>query len=194
MKEHVEVINDSFVDYEGKTHYFTIAAISKMLPNVVSELDTEYAEQMSKSSVFYDVETYIEDYGMHDTFCMGIQKALYLGISICNPTDEYNPIVGEKKAIARANNSEPVLLATKPGTINSMMVQALLKQEAKYLKDNPSQFIKGYAEKKAKYEYAQQMQQMKDNFNKKEKLLLDTLEENPTILDKVLKWFKWAHA
>lgn len=46
MKEYVEVLKDSFFDYEGKEHHFTLAAISEM-PNVFIE-DTFFIEKVLK--------------------------------------------------------------------------------------------------------------------------------------------------
>lgn len=138
MKEYIEVLHDSFVDYKGEEHHFTIAAISQTLPKIGADLEKDCpCERNRDSKLYFDVERYLEDWGAVDTLCT-IKKVLYIGIAICNPVDKFDEITGTKKAIARARKNIPALFAKDPGTINSIMVQALLKQESEYLKDNPS--------------------------------------------------------
>ena len=187
MKEHVEVINDSFVDYAGKTHYFTIAAVSSMLPRNGKELGIDGSED---SAVTHEVAIYVEDYGTDDYLC-DVTKALRLGISMCNPTDEFNEKVGALKAIARARENEPALLSIDPGTINTRVVRALLEQEAEYLKHNPENFIEGYADMKARYEKRKEMEAMAENFSETEKAVVAGIQENPKFLDNALEYLDW---
>ncbi len=187
MKEHVEVINDSFVDYAGKTHYFTIAAVSSMLPRNGKELGMDGYED---NTVTHEVAVYVEDYGTDDYLC-NVTKALRLGISMCNPTDEFNEKVGALKAIARARENEPALLSINPGTINTRVVRALLEQEAEYLKHNPENFIEGYADMKARYEKRKEMEAMAENFSETEKAVVAGIQENPKFLDNALEYLDW---
>ena len=187
MKEHVEVINDSFVDYAGKTHYFTIAAVSSLLPRNGKELGMDSHED---NAVIHEVAVYVEDYGTDDYLC-NVTKALRLGISMCNPTDEFNEKVGALKAIARARENEPALLSIDPGTINTRVVRALLEQEAEYLKHNPENFIEGYADMKARYEKRKEMEAMAENFSETEKAVVAGIQENPKFLDNALEYLDW---
>lgn len=187
MKEHVEVINDSFVDYAGKTHYFTIAAVSSLLPRNGKELGMGSHED---SAVTHEVAIYVEDYGTDDYLC-NVTKALRLGISMCNPTDEFDEKVGALKAIARARENEPALLSIDPGTINTRVVRALLEQEAEYLKHNPENFIEGYADMKARYEKRKEMEAMAENFSETEKAVVAGIQENPKFLDNALEYLDW---
>ena len=187
MKEYVEVINDSFVDYAGKTHYFTIAAISSLLPRNGKELGMDSLED---NTVTHEVAVYVEDYGTDDYLC-NVTKALRLGISMCNPTDEFNEKVGALKAIARARENEPSLLSVDPGTINTKVVRALLEQEAEYLKNNPENFIEGYADMKARYEKCKEMEAMAENFSETEKAVVAGIQENPKFLDNTFEYLSW---
>lgn len=187
MKEHVEVINDSFVDYAGKTHYFTIAAVSSLLPRNGKELGMGSYED---NAVTHEVAVYVEDYGTDDYLC-NVTKALRLGISMCNPTDEFNERVGALKAIARARENEPALLSIDPGTINTRVVRALLEQEVEYLKHNPENFIEGYADMKARYEKRKEMEAMAENFSETEKAVVAGIQENPKFLDNALEYLDW---
>lgn len=189
MKEHVEVINDLFVDYAGKTHHFTIAAVSSLLPRNGKEL--EMHDDYADKEVAHEVAIYVEDYGTDDYLC-NVTKALRLGISMCNPTDEFDGKVGALKAIARARENEPSLLSVDPGTINTRVVRALLEQEAEYLKHNPENFIDGfYADMKARYEKRKEMEAMAENFSETEKAVVAGIQENPKFLDNALEYLGW---
>lgn len=189
MKEHVEVINDSFVDYAGKTHHFTIAAVSSLLPRTTSELEDSPIDEEAK--VTYEVSNYIDDYGTDDYLC-NVTKAVRLGVSICNPTDEFNEKVGALKATARARVNKPTLLSVDAGTINTKVVRAFLEQEAEYLKHNPENFIVGYADMKARYLKRQEMEAMAENFSDLEKAVVEGLQKNPEFLDHVFDYLEWS--
>lgn len=126
-KERIETLVDSFVDVDGYTRYFVIAAISVMFdeddePDVVLNSNTEYYQN--------------------------VVKGLKLGFSICNPIDEFDKDLGIKIAIGRARkNAEYALLVSEPGFINTKLVQAFLEQEAEYFKHNPESRIAGYKRK-----------------------------------------------
>lgn len=126
-KEHIETLVDSFVDVNGDTRHFVIAAISVMFdqndePATVSDL--EYKE------------------------CGEVVKGLKLGFAICNPSDKFNEELGITIAVGRARkNEEYALLASKPGFINTPLVHAFLLQEAEYFKHNPESHIAGYKRK-----------------------------------------------
>lgn len=188
MKEHVEVIHDSFVDYAGKTHYFTIAAISSMLPRNGKELG--FNEELANEDVLHEVGIFVEGYGTYDYLC-DVTKALRLGIAVCNPTDKFDEKVGALKAIARARNSKPALLATNPGTINTRMVHALLEQEAEYVKNNPEYVIVGYIDMKNRYEKRKEMEAMAQNFSETEMTVINKLQENPMFLDNAYNYLDW---
>lgn len=126
-KERIETLVDSFVDVNGDTRHFVIAAISVMFdqddePATVSDL--EYKE------------------------CGEVVKGLKLGFAICNPSDKFNEELGITIAVGRARkNAEYALLASKPGFINTPLVHAFLLQEAEYFKHNPESHIAGYKRK-----------------------------------------------
>lgn len=126
-KEHIETLVDSFVDVNGDTRHFVIAAISVMFdqndePATVSDL--EYKE------------------------CGVVVKGLKLGFAICNPSDKFNEELGITIAVGRARkNAKYALLASKPGFINTPLVHAFLLQEAEYFKHNPESHIAGYKRK-----------------------------------------------
>lgn len=150
MKERTQFIHDSFVDYKGKEHHFVICAYSKLLPKTFKEAEgIEYnADKDDRVETF--AVSYAESYGCLDNYDK-VVKSVSIGVSICNPEDEFNYVIGCKKAQARAKNSNATLYATKSGMINTTMVTGLLTQEAEYLKNNPDAYIKGYEESRRAY-------------------------------------------
>lgn len=126
-KERIETLVDHFVDGNGDTRHFVIAAIS--------ETFTEAEEPA------YICDTYEDELGE-------VVKGLKIGFAICNPCDKFNEELGRTIAIGRARkNSEYALLATELGYINTKLVRAFLEQEAEYFKHNPEYKIAGYKRK-----------------------------------------------
>ena len=188
MKEHIETITSDFVDYKGEKHYFIIAAISKNFPKTVEVTNDNKVDRWAPA--FYEVNEYIEGYGLTD-YSIPVTKGLHIGISVCNPVDEFNESIGKAKAIARARMSDPVLVVKNSGLINTKVVKALLEQESEYLKDNPELFIKGYKESKARYERNHQMVNLEKNFTPVERDIAEKLTKNPNFLDKVYDYIEW---
>lgn len=126
-KERIETLVDSFVDANGDTRHFVVAAISVM-----------FNEDDEPASVV----------DLNNDECGEIVKGLKLGFSICNSTDEFNEKLGITIAVGRARKSaEYALLASEPGFINTKLVRAFLEQEAEYFKHNPESRIIGYKRK-----------------------------------------------
>lgn len=163
MKEHVELLKDSFFDYEGKEHYFILAAVS-------CDSDSSVLEEA----------------------LLGIEKILKIGLAICNPDDVFDEKVGACTAIGRAKKSEPVLYSTISGIINTKMVRALLEQEATYIKNNPEQYIAGYSEAKERYEKRKKIEELKNNFSPIEKIIVEEVSKNPKFLDNVQKYLEYC--
>lgn len=138
-KERIETLVDSFVDINGDTRYFVIAAVSEVLPTLVSD-DFEDIEVSHEVMICTE---YNSDY------VDNVVKKVTLGYAFCNPTDTFNEELGKTIAIGRARkNQEAALYSTKLGYINTKLVKAFLEQEAEYFKNNPENYIKGYKRKK----------------------------------------------
>ena len=124
-KEKVEVLVDQFTDEYGNIRNFVIAAVSEPFEEPLGIFD-EWEE-------YPDI----------------LVKGVKLGWAICNPIDVFSEDLGKRIATGRAiKNEEYALYATKPGYINTRMIQAFLKQEAEYFKTNPEYKIAGYKRKK----------------------------------------------
>ena len=146
MKSKEQYLCSEFVDFEGKTHKFIIAAYSEVLPTHSAELNLYEEEDFP---VTYDVSGYIDD--SWEESLGPVVKKLSIGVAICHPDDTYNEELGKKKALKAAIQSTKVLYSSKLGLINTPMVTALLQQEAEFLKNNPELYIKGYRERHKKY-------------------------------------------
>ena len=88
MEDSAKFINDSFVDFAGKTHYFTVVATSTNKKGTFA-INDEYGD-------YFPIETEI-----------------HLGVSICNPEDPFDGYKGITKATKRADNSPAILYITK---------------------------------------------------------------------------------
>lgn len=168
------VIKDKFVDYAGKEHQFVIAAVKVML----KDAETDYPV----------IVKVVNGAGE----CMGkVQVGLAVGVSICNPLDEFDEKVGVLKAVARANNSEVALYVAHPGQLSDNLIRAYLKQEAEYVKANPTKYIKGYNEAKMRYFKHQEMEKVKENFTDIEKVIVEGVKKDPTYLNNVQKYLDY---
>lgn len=138
MQEYIETYSDSFVDYAGNVHHFVIAAISK-----------NFSSNVENKKNCCEIDRYVvcgfEESVVH------VVKGVSLGYSICNPKDNFNEELGILKATYRAKANTPVLFSTNKDVINQLVVKALLKQEAEYLKSNPEKFIKRHNQMKLTY-------------------------------------------
>lgn len=129
-REVIETKVGSFVDAEGLTRNYVIAAISEVL-----ETDTVVAECCV-----------IEDYVIDE-----VVKKLSIGFAICSKEDKFDENLGKEIAIGKARKRpSSVIYATTPGVINSLMVDAVMKQEMSYFEANPSYLISAYKKLKRK--------------------------------------------
>ena len=81
-----------------------------------------------------------------------IEKFLRIGVSICNPSDDYDVNVGESMALSRARGKNAIIMTTnKSGMFNTATVNCILNDYLKYILDDPGAIIKGYDEGKVRY-------------------------------------------
>lgn len=193
-KEHSQHITSSFIDFEGKEHYFVIVAVSEVLPTKAKELLNEHDYTGTgitpEDSIYFEVNSYLEDYGTWDYYGP-VTKVLKLGYAICNPEDEFNENVGIAKAYHRAKSSKPVMFVTNQGIINTTMVEGLLKQEANYLSENPEKYITGYGQAKQKFLTKQKMENMLHSFSEVENKVLAELIKDPNAFNRVINYYSW---
>lgn len=177
MKQRVDTLISSFVDYKGQEHKFVVAAVSEVLPTTYGEAypEDKVDEEEKNTTMTYEVVEYSEwDSDYKDT----VVKSLRLGVSICNPTDTFNERAGKEKAVHRAKNSKKnTLYSTDKGYISSRVVRAMLEQEAHYVKTNPGKYINGYAEAEAKYKFEQECKTKYSELSESEKSLVKSIKD-----------------
>ena len=167
MEDSAKFINDSFVDFAGKTHYFTVVATS-------TNKKGTYIVNEESGYCFPPVETEI-----------------HLGVSICNPEDPFDGYKGITKATKRADNSSAILYITKKCYGTNGLINALLKREAEYIKKNPGKYIKGYDEARVRYFKRKRMEDIENNLSDLEKSVIKEIEFNPKFLDKIQEYIQW---
>lgn len=172
MKQYTEIIKDSFVDFAGNPHYFTIVAIS---------IPTDGEVTIYNDNPYYDGCPY------------NITKGLKIGISICNPDDEYDEELGEQKAIKKALKSDFAIVTSNSGLVSTPMVQAILHKEAEYLKNNPEKYIKGYKTAKLRWEEDKKMEELNNSFSDSEKKIVDAVKNGHLDINSIMNYVDYLN-
>ena len=159
MKEVVEYLSDSFIDFEGKEHKFVLCAVSRVNENL---------------------ELYFND----DDYCEEVVRTLTVGCSVCNLSDEYDEELGKKIAYGRTSLDKyvPDLVSTVPGVINTAVVKALLRQEADYIKRDPNHIIPGYNEKMKRVQRENEAKSQYDALTPEEKTVVNFFKNTPELM------------
>lgn len=156
MKEKIVTVISEFTDFRGKVHKFVVAAVS--MP-VDAEIDI-YGESE------------IVDW-------TSAEKAVKLGVAVCNPVDEYSEEKGKMIAINKAKScSDYALYATLPGMINTAVVNALVAQEVEFIKNNPARVIPGYLDEKEKFEKRQEFAKKLAELTEEEKAIYEAMKDH----------------
>ena len=156
MKEKIVTVISEFTDFRGKVHKFVVAAVS--MP----------------------VDAEIEIYGESEVVdWTSAEKAVKLGVAVCNPVDEYSEEKGKMIAINKARNtSDYALYATLPGMINTAVVNALVTQEVEFIKNNPARVIPGYLDEKEKFEKRQEFAKKLAELTEEEKAVYEAMKDH----------------
>lgn len=145
-KDIVMYKNGSFVDFQGVTRQFIVCALS--------------TSQFNSQDVYL---TIYDDDGITQSE-LALSRAVFIGISVCNPQDEWNEEKGKMIALSKARGfkaSAPeksaAIFTARAGMISEPLVQALLTREVEHIKEDPECAIKGYNQMKARWEEKQEM-------------------------------------
>lgn len=121
-----QFVSGTFKDYAGNTRHYTMCAVT--LPYRVL------------------ITTNDKDIWGH--------KFLSVGLSVCSGGDTYNENMGKRIAYGKAispRSMSHVLAVSHEGMINTIMVDALLKQESVHFEKDPGSYLAGYNADKEKY-------------------------------------------
>lgn len=136
-KEKVAFISDSFMDKSGNKHSFVIAAVSMPVEEICFSMVCPREENETEIKLIPDFNSKF--------FGLPITKVVSLGYSFCNANDEFNLELGKKIAEGRAKKYlDRTMMTSDSGMINTTTVDAILRQEADFVKANPQLFIKGF--------------------------------------------------
>lgn len=148
-KDIVMYKNGSFVDFQGVTRQFIVCALS--------------TSQFDNDSYQAYLGIYHEDGTLEGEATL--PRAVFIGISVCNPQDEWDEEKGRMIALSKARGfkatapeKSAAIFTTRAGMISEPLVNALLTREVEHVKDDPGYVIKGYNQMKAKWEEKQEMQ------------------------------------
>jgi hypothetical protein len=169
-KDVVMYKNGSFVDFQGVTRQFVVCALS------TSQFNNDKQEV---SIVAYDEN----GYALGETES---PRAVFIGISVCNPLDEWNEEKGKMIALAKARGfkaeapeKSSALFATRAGLISEGVVKALLDREVQHVIDAPGSAIKGYEQMKSRWEENQQIKKYIEETPENLKNLCDEISKLP---------------
>lgn len=158
------VLKDKFVDYAGKEHQFVIAAVKVSIKN-------------DSGDYIYEVD------------CIGtVGYALSIGVSICNPADEFDEKIGVLKAVGRAYKGEFSIYSQYSGQLGDNVIKAVLQQEIEYIQQHPEKYIKGYLESKDKYLQEQKLEKIESNLTDIEKLVVENVKKDSNYLANVTEY------
>ena len=160
-----ETVTGKFKDYRGNERDFTMVAVSipmdeydyvrveKTVPyekecqlpdKVVENENGEVIDFVPGSLTFFQDKI--------DVVLSPITKMLTIGVSVRCVRDKDNGY-GERIAYGKAVKlHKHVLFTPNSGMINTMMVKALLEQEAEHFKKDPGSYLTGYNADKFRYE------------------------------------------
>ena len=156
MKEKIVTVISEFTDFRGKVHKFVVAAVS--MP----------------------VDAEVDIYGESEVIdWTSAEKAVKLGVAVCNPDDEYSEEKGKMIAINKAKGCDDyALYATLPGMINTAVVNALVAQEVEFIKNNPARVIPGYLDEKEKFEKRQEFAKKLAELTEEEKAIYKAMKDH----------------
>lgn len=149
MKKDVAMFKKGvIVDFKGVEHPFIVCALSTSKYN-----NDEY-------SVSLDV---IENSSLDVVGETDVPRAVFIGVSVCNPIDGWDENKGKMIAQCKAAGfkatkpfKSAALFATKEGLISTELVEALLNKEVLYIQENPESVIPGYTQMKERFETEQE--------------------------------------
>lgn len=139
MKQDIAVyLTDSFIDFSGKEHKIVACALSQspQTPDLKIGWVDENDHLDSTDAIYHNV-----------------YRMVTIGIAICNPEDNYDEEAGKRIAYNKAANVEslPRIYVTSKGIITRELVDAFLKQQVRFFKENPATFISGYEQAKERF-------------------------------------------
>lgn len=168
-----------FTDFEGKERKFIVCALSYSPIN-----GDDY-----KMRIGWD------DWGS-DEFnpVADVNRVVSIGVSICNPVDEFDVEIGKRIAQNKAEKDECAIAqiyTPTNGIINLNLVDALLADQVNYVSKYPEKIFKGYASAKKRYEKEKEYQELLNSVDDNHRTVYHMLKEGLVDLKQIIKLLKW---
>lgn len=164
--ENSYVLNDSFVDFQGNTHKFTVAAVLSDNPDL----------------------WIVDAQGDMETECVA---RLALGVAVCSDKDVWNAKKGEMIAVGRARKYCDDMLVINSRAMLDMLnddaINNLLEREAGYVKEHIGKYIPGYDEMARRYKARQERQAKLDALTEAEHNLLNDVEHSSDAVKEMVR-------
>lgn len=186
MKQDVaEYLIDSFVDFKGEEHKIVACALSQ------SPEESEDGCKLAVGWVSDDsyMDTCDQDYAE-------VCRVVSVGISVCHPTDTFDEKRGKANAYNKALHDPkcPTIYTRDRGVASRTLVEAFLKQEVNFLKENPERIIKGYNQMKACFDKKQALKAKVESLSDNEKLIVKLATKEGVDVAGCVKLMKEAKA
>jgi len=184
MKNSAIFKTDSFTDWLGKKHIFTVSCVvdydlQGMFSHEVIEnafIEGSWEEKLNPLDA--DIAT----------------KTLFFGVSICNPKDielgQYNEELGKKIAYNRALSPKVIrsfVAVSDPSFITKEMMEALLQKQVDNVKAHPEDYIKDYLKAKEKWEQRQKAEKEFGALTVPEQITVRTISRKTVDLKKLAR-------
>lgn len=175
MTDSVFYKNGTFTDWLGKEHKFVVCAVVDKPENetvLATVGQTPEGHRVAVPVLEYDGDGHIV-------------KSVFIGVSICNPIDEFNEEIGKKIAYNKAITSKKAqhwVASNIPGLLGNKVVEALLEQEVEYVAEHPDSIIAGYSKSKEKYEAARLAQKQYAALPGHERVVVDAINDGIDIV------------
>lgn len=162
-----QYVNGVFTDYLGRERHFIVCALSMPCFNINGEyhvmdkdiIDTNdtiakrFHDAMSQVSEELYATGFIEIKRpkLDNPVCGVVVREIRFGVAVLRADDEYNDELGKEMAYGKALKSKLAMYVTDKRLISQLTVDAMLKQQAAYIIENPDEYIKPYAEEHMKW-------------------------------------------
>lgn len=162
-----QYITGSFDDYLGRQRYFIICALSMpcftvngkyhvMDKDIIDTNETvikRFTEAMKQvpEELYHSGFIEIKRPTLDNPVCGEVVREVRFGVALLRANEEFNELLGREIAYGKALKSKLSMYVTDKRLISQSTIDALLKQQAEYIIENPEEYIKPYAEEKVKW-------------------------------------------
>lgn len=161
--------HDNFIDFNGNTHPFTVAAV------LTDEVDDMCIVAGSAENMV----------------ATDAVACLTLGVAVCNPKDKWDEGKGACIAAGRARKyiDDALIINSRAmlGMLNDDAITALLEREAGYVKEHIGKYIPGYDEMARRHKANKELAEVKASLSAEEVKLVESAASSSDVVKGLLK-------